>query len=397
MSKIKPLLTLLVGFFAAGGVLSLTHLGPAQAQSPGVNLAQLVAQVNSLQSTVSSQATTIANLKSREQTDIKAVQSQEQSDIKAVQDQEKGDFTKLNSTVGSQGISITALQALTAPLSLSSDPSAGGTNTLLTISGVNVQIVNGMSGTETANGLGNLIVGYDEKDSRFIQDRTGSHNLVVGTGNNYLSYGGLIAGQDNLISATAPYASITGGQLNVARSGHASVSGGYGNTASGPYASVSGGYSNTASGNSASVSGGQSNTANNSASSVSGGYGNVASGGSSSVSGGLANTASGNSASVTGGQRHTASGYTATVSGGYGNTASGNSASVSGGQDNTASGADNPATADSSSVSGGASNTASGNNSSISGGQNRNQGATSGWTAGSKILGFDIIGNFRSP
>ena len=231
MSKIKPLLTLLVGFFAAGGVLSLTHLGPAQAQSPGVNLATLVAQVNSLQSTVSSQATTIANLKSREQTDIKAVQSQEQSDIKAVQDQEKGDFTKLNSTVGSQGISITALQALTAPLSLSSDPSAGGTNTLLTISGVNVQIVNGMSGTETANGLGNLIVGYDEKDSRFTQDRTGSHNLVVGMGNNYLSYGGIVAGQSNLINA--PYASVTGGQNNVARSGHASVSGGAGNVASG--------------------------------------------------------------------------------------------------------------------------------------------------------------------
>ena len=397
MSKIKPLLTLLVGFFAAGGVLSLTHLGPAQAQSPGVNLAQLVAQVNSLQSTVSSQATTIANLKSREQTDIKAVQSQEQSDIKAVQDQEKGDFTKLNSTVGSQGISITALQALTAPLSLSSDPSAGGTNTLLTISGVNVQIVNGEGVTGTTNSLGNLIVGYNEKDPQFTQNRSGSHNLVVGTGNNYLSYGGLIAGQNNLISATAPYASITGGQFNVARSGHASVSGGSGNVASGgsssvscghnntasnDYSSVSGGYRNTASGNSASVSGGQSNTANNPASSVSGGQNNTASGNSASVSGGQNNTASGNSASVSGGNSNTASGIDSAVSGGYGNTASGR---------NT------PGVADASSVSGGQSNTASGNVAAISGGRNLTESGGHGWQAGSES-GFPVRteGNFSS-
>ena len=365
MSKIKPLLTLLVGFFAAGGVLSLTHLGPAQAQSPGVNLAQLVAQVNSLQSTVSSQATTIANLKSREQTDIKAVQSQEQSDIKAVQDQEKGDFTKLNSTVGSQGISITALQALTAPLSLSSDPSAGGTNTLLTISGVNVQIVNGMSGTETANGLGNLIVGYDEKDSRFTQDRTGSHNLVVGMGNNYLSFGGIVAGQSNLISA--PYASVTGGQDNVARSGHASVSGGAGNVASGGSSSVSGGSNNTASADYASVSGGNKNTAN------------------------------GFTASVTGGNVNTASSDYASVSGGAGNVASGRESSVSGGSNNTATGKNQAGLIDASSVSGGIGNTASGGDASISGGSGLTEGANRGWQAGSKSgIAFRTEGNFSS-
>ena len=40
-AKFKPLLTLLVGFLAA--VLSPTRVGPAQAQSPGVNLAALAA------------------------------------------------------------------------------------------------------------------------------------------------------------------------------------------------------------------------------------------------------------------------------------------------------------------------------------------------------------------
>ena len=43
LAKCRPLLTLAVGFLAALGVLSLTHLGPAQAQSPGVNLTALVA------------------------------------------------------------------------------------------------------------------------------------------------------------------------------------------------------------------------------------------------------------------------------------------------------------------------------------------------------------------
>ena len=37
-----------VGILSTLGALSLTHLGPAQAQSPGVNLAGLVAQVSSL-------------------------------------------------------------------------------------------------------------------------------------------------------------------------------------------------------------------------------------------------------------------------------------------------------------------------------------------------------------
>ena len=48
LPKLKPLLTLMVGFFAAVGVLSFTHLGPAQAQNPDVNPAGLVAQVSRL-------------------------------------------------------------------------------------------------------------------------------------------------------------------------------------------------------------------------------------------------------------------------------------------------------------------------------------------------------------
>ncbi len=75
-----------VGVLSTLGALSLTHVGPAQAQPPGVNLAQLVAEVNSLQSTVSSQGITIT----------------------------------------CQAAQIAALQAKTAPLSLSNDPAYQG-------------------------------------------------------------------------------------------------------------------------------------------------------------------------------------------------------------------------------------------------------------------------------
>lgn len=198
----------------------------------------------------------------------------------------------------------------------------------LFISGANLHIVNGMNETDTTNGLGNLIVGYNE--SRGIGDvRSGSHNVLLGSFLNFSSYGGIAAGFHNSVSG--PYASVSGGQYNAALGFAASVSGGQSNTAQGFGASVSGGQFNMASGSGASVSGGTSNTASGAFASVSGGRHNKASGESAAVSGGGSNTASGGVASVTGGFVNKASGQTATVGGGLYNTASGSSASVSGG------------------------------------------------------------------
>jgi len=63
------------------------------------------------------------------------------------------------------------------------------------ISGANLRIVNGLGSTETTNGLGNLIVGYNELRNipDFPDVRTGSHNVVVGELNNFSSFGGLVA------------------------------------------------------------------------------------------------------------------------------------------------------------------------------------------------------------
>jgi hypothetical protein len=130
-----------------------------------------------------------------------------------------------------------------------------------------LHIVNGLGSTDCTdeqpepepipdcpNGLGNLIVGYNEPRAFAENVRTGSHNVVVGSQHNFSRFGGLVVGNFNTISGD-----------------FASVSGGLGNTASGEFSSVSGGAGNMASGFAASVSGGQENTVSGEFSSVSGG------------------------------------------------------------------------------------------------------------------------------
>jgi hypothetical protein len=178
------------------------------------------------------------------------------------------------------------------------------------ITRANLRIVNGLGRTTCSddqgnplpncpNGLGNLIVGYNDSRLNGIDIRTGSHNVVVGAGNNFSSVGGLVVGSLNEISGE--FASVTAGIENTASGLAASVSGGRAHTASGLFSSISGGEVNTASGEGSSISGGLQNTASGVESSVSGGRLNTASGNSSSISGGFVNTAAGAAASVSGG------------------------------------------------------------------------------------------------
>jgi uncharacterized coiled-coil protein SlyX len=153
------------------------------------------------------------------------------------------------------GNRATQLETKLAPVTLS------GKNFL--IEGVNVHIRDGSGSTGSGawnggslSGLGNLIIGYNE--SRSLEgkpdNRTGSHNLVLGILNDYSSYGGIVAGHTSSISK--PYATVTGGYGNSASEIYASVSGGFKNNAAGLASSISGGDSNVATGNRASVSGG---------------------------------------------------------------------------------------------------------------------------------------------
>ena len=194
---------------------------------------------------------------------------------------------------------VAALEALLTNVTRGSDPNTGYDT--IQFSDMNVQIVNGTGTTEgTTTGTGNLIIGYNELYG-LGDDRSGSHNLVIGMFNNYTadSYGGMVVGVANKISGQ--YSSVSGGRDNIASGYASSVSGGGVNLASGYASSVSGGGGNHA--------GGQQY------SSVSGGVSNLASGWFSSVSGGTDNLASGWYSAVSGGDRRSATGENDWVAG----------------------------------------------------------------------------------
>ncbi len=182
------------------------------------------------------------------------------------------------------------------------------------IHGCNVRIVNGLGNTYTANGLGNLIVGYNELGNVNGDDRTGSHNYVGGRENSYSRWAGAVFGRDNTISYNL--ATVLGGHENTAGSGGSVVVGGKGNLAAAEDAVVGGGYMNTASGVWSVVSGGHTNTASVQAATVAGGHDNEANGPQSTVSGGTANVTTGTFASVTGGRGNEAAGDSSTIAGG---------------------------------------------------------------------------------
>ncbi len=232
-------------------------------------------------------------------------------------------------------------------------------------SGVNVHINNGDGATESVNGSGNLIVGYDESYEFDLfgpepfnfctrveffggsayqtqeicesnggtwgdnSQKIGSHNLIVGLGHSYTQSGGLVSGKNNTISGRG--SNISGGTDNVASGGYSSISAGFFNQATGPFSGVVGGLDNIAQNDWATVFGGFRNEANGWRSSVFGGARNVASMDYSSVSGGVDNLANGRYSSVSGGKNNIASGETSSVSGGEANRARGESSSISGG------------------------------------------------------------------
>ena len=188
------------------------------------------------------------------------------------------------------------------------DGSTGYYYPAVRLTAANFQVVNG-SNSDTPNGTGNLIVGYNPYDldqARYTcsdgsyedredcenfghiwsnEHRSGSHNIVVGWGNNYSTSGGLLAGISNTVNGY--YVSVLGGNDNVASAQGSSISGGQKNTTTGELSSILGGWWQTASGRNSTISGGFYNKATAEYSSVSGGSANDANGYASSVSGGL--------------------------------------------------------------------------------------------------------------
>jgi uncharacterized protein YoxC len=218
-----------------GLVLAIMVLGPARPETASPTLQQLATQVDALTARVTTLETTVGAL----QTTVNTQSSQ---------------ISSLQTTNSTQSSAISSLQTTVSDLSDKLQyVSVSGTEMYIT--GANLNIRNGLGATDggsgVTNGLGNLIVGYNENELH--SPRGGSHN-IVGAHHGYRSYGGLVAGVENMISG--PYASVSGGAFNNAKAVGSSVSGGFNNEAGGDYASVCGGNSNRASGEDSAVSGG---------------------------------------------------------------------------------------------------------------------------------------------
>jgi len=190
--------------------------------------------------------------------------------IKTAVNDNNAEIATLRTLVATLQAQIEALQANTVLSTLDGVVSSETVNGLpeVRFTGVNVKIVNGVGSTDSINGVGNLIVGYDEPRSS-SSDKTGSHNLISGQEHNYPNYGGFVAGQSNTISGVL--SSVSGGENNTASGDGSSISGGVASSATGEASSVTGGFGNTASGRWSSVSGGSGNRATGDRSSVSGG------------------------------------------------------------------------------------------------------------------------------
>ncbi len=221
------------------------------------------------------------------------------------------------------------------------DDGAGGSVRTIRVSGVNLQIVNGLGATNgnplgrmsldpsvtKTNGAGNLIVWYNDLFFSPLEPdpvRTGSHNIVGGASTEFTSFGGIVFGQESKVNGA--YSSVLGGINNAARGNYSVVVGGggfqsfgsiAGNVAEGDRSTIVGGATNVALGQLSFVGGGLKNR-------IEGTIGN-------SIVGGESNFAGGSTTVVSGGRNNRAEGPNSHVCGGEGNRAIGNDSCVSGG------------------------------------------------------------------
>jgi len=108
----------------------------------------------------------------------------------------------------------------------------------LVITGANLRLENGMGLTATANGLGNLLIGYGRPVAA-------SHSLIMGQGNQAYSYGNIATGHDNVLHGPT---SIALGTALSELASEAVAIGGIDNRVDGLGAAAIGGESNTVKG-----------------------------------------------------------------------------------------------------------------------------------------------------
>jgi hypothetical protein len=161
----------------------------------------------------------------------------------------EGQVTALQAEVTSLRAQLIALQQNNALklgpfVTVDPNPQLGVIGPNITFTGANIHIVNGTLATATVNGLGNLIIGYDETTTLNSGARNGSHNLVVVSYNNFATnaYGGVVFGSHNAILSYGD--TVLGGYTNATDGPYSTVVGGYYNEGDSLYSVVIGGIQN---------------------------------------------------------------------------------------------------------------------------------------------------------
>jgi hypothetical protein len=139
------------------------------------------------------------------------------------------------------------VQALTPFLTVDSNPKNGVRGPNVIFHDCNLHLTNGTFDTTVSNGLGNLIIGYNElPNPNIVQagERGGSHNLVMGRWNKFFntSFGSFVGGQWNDMHGFE--CAIISGYRNNVTTAHSVVVGGSQNSCSNGESVVVGGYFN---------------------------------------------------------------------------------------------------------------------------------------------------------
>jgi hypothetical protein len=330
----KLLFTLLAAALLAGPTA-------AQAQNVQQQIAALQSQVTALKSQVSTLQTDdaasksqLASLQSTNATlqnqvaslqasvgNLQSANTTLQNQVAALQSSSNtasGQISSLqssNTAVQNQLAAAANVLALNPFVTVDPNPENGVIGPHITFHNANIHIVSGSGATDDSSGsggsltgLGNLFIGYNELPASNPNPgyRAGSHNLVIGPGHQFTSYGGFLAGYSNILQAAS--SSICGGSFNLIGPGSAAQ-----------YCSILGGDHNLTAAQNATIVGGQYNGVENDYASVMGGSSNNARAKWSTIVGGDSNATIG-AGSILGGQNNivTALGSWATILGGYG-------------------------------------------------------------------------------
>ena len=159
-------------------------------------LAELRAEVQALSAELADQQARIGVLEDRVATvqlaqvgvGTRLEQVEERQDlVEAHTDDLSGELQSLRSDLGTLQDQTHGVEDLLAYVEV--DPVAHD----IVVSGANLRLDNGSGDTDTANGLGNLVIGYDEDDDA-SEPREGSHNLVIGKENGYEGVASIVHG-----------------------------------------------------------------------------------------------------------------------------------------------------------------------------------------------------------